>query len=63
MIAKCRKKENVKGLLADFDKVWAEYKALETKKYVSTSYDTDYRFSENGCGFNETLEYCRKNLC
>ena len=62
IIAKCRKRENVKELLTDYDKVWEEYKELEAGEYASTSYNTDYRFSEKGFGFNETLEYCRKNL-
>ncbi len=62
IMAKCRKKEKLKELLVDYDKVWEEYKALEMEEHASTSYDTDYRFSEKGFGFNETLEYCRKNL-
>ncbi len=63
IFAKCRKNENVKELLVEFDTAWAEYKNLEEKNQASTSYDTDYKFSENGLGLNETLDYCRKNLC
>ena len=62
IFAKCRKKENVKDLLQSYDEAWASYKELEKRNQASSSYNDDYKFG-NGLGLNETIEYCRKNLC
>jgi len=62
IIAKCRKHQNVKGLLMDFDVAWDNYKELEKRNQSSTSYNTDYKFEKDGIGFDEVLKYCQENL-
>lgn len=63
IMAKCRKNENVKELVEKYDKAWEFYKKLETEEQSSSSYNDDYKFDKKGLGFNDTLEYCRENLC
>jgi len=63
IFAKCRRGENVKDLLVSYDKAWSKYKELESRAQASTSYMDDYKFSDGGLGLNETIEYCRNNLC
>lgn len=62
IFAKCRKKENVKELLCSYDEAWASYKTLEKRNQASSLYNDDYKFGD-GLGLNETIAYCRKNLC
>lgn len=63
IFAKCRKSENVRELLEKYDAAWADYKKLEENEQASSSYCEEYIFSENNLGLNETIDYCRKNLC
>ncbi len=63
IFAKCRRKENVKELLEQYDSAWDSYKELERRPQASTSYCEKYIFSENNLGLDETIAYCRKNLC
>jgi len=62
IIAKCRKRQNVKDLLMDFDIAWNNYKELEKRNQSSTSYNTDYKFEKDGIGFDEVLKYCQEKL-
>ena len=63
IMAKCRKHENVRELIEEYDDAWRKYKELELKNQASSSYNLDYKFDKDGHGFDEDLKYCRANLC
>ena len=62
IFTKCRKLQNVKDLLEQYDQAWAEYKELETRQQASSSYRDLYIFSPDNLGLNETIAYCREHL-
>ena len=62
IFAKCRKGENVKELLVAYDAAWKNFNELENRNQSSSLYMDDYKFGD-GLGLNETIEYCRTNLC
>lgn len=62
IFAKCRKQENVKQLLEQYDNAWISFKELEQRPQSSTSYCEEYLFSPNNLGLNETIAYCREHL-
>lgn len=63
IFAKCRRKENLADLLAEYDKAWEYYRALEQRPQASTSYSEEFMYYTDFLGLNETIEYCRKSLC
>ena len=62
IFAKCRRNENVRELLAEYDNAWVSYKELELRPQASSSYCEEYIFSDNNLGLNETIAYCREHL-
>lgn len=62
IFAKCRKLQNVRELLLQYDRLWAEYKELEGFPQASSSYCDQYIFSPDNLGLNETIAYCRQHL-
>ena len=48
--------------MSRYDKAWETYKELENYNQIASLYMDDYKFAD-GKGLNETIEYCRKNLC
>lgn len=60
IFAKCRRKENLTDLLAEYDEAWEYYRALEQRPQASTSYSEEFMYYTGFLGLNETIEYCRK---
>lgn len=63
IFAKCRKKEHVSMLLQSYDEAWKKFRELEQKPQVATCYHEQYIFSPDNLGLDETIAYCRNNLC
>ena len=62
IFAKCRKQENVKALLKEYDLAWKYFKELENRPQAASSYCEEYIFSPDNLGLNETVQYCREHL-